>query len=425
MAVLLGALGLQASAKAPALVARKPASKDAYKFHEIDEDVMIHYRQNGYLKVDPAGDYSLALKAARTPQQIYWQMSHGERLASYRERVTKRIPEAEKLFGLKPALEIDYEDKMKSARELQLLVRARVRAEAAKSKLSAEDRALVEDKMLRGELDLTGRKNPIRMDGFVRALIQVINEERAVGVAPSFGDFHGWDGDFQSQYGAKFAPFTLSSKLLVALARGETHHYMVTGRERELLAWIIAQPKESVWPHELFRKSYRLHRGDVYLTLLGIENVLASQWLRPDREHFKTTRRLHPIINHIGMGADRFGAWYHLYGVMLYGYVRGSAFAKLMGGVEALGSWVLSDYQGDKQETSINIEGGRIGARLAKAIRDGSYAKQASNPALTRPEAYLDLSEDFSKRLEEAAALLKKGQKAGDGARNDSEVKQP
>ena len=110
----------------------------------------------------------------------------------------------------------------------------------------------------------------------------------------------------------------------------------------DLYNWMVAQTEGSLELVDVFRKSYRLNNGDIYKTLMTIENVLAHQWHNPKRESLTINSRLKPITSGHEYGEDKFGTWYHLFEIMLYGYVEGGVRAHIIGRVEALGSKMLS-----------------------------------------------------------------------------------
>ena len=77
-----------------------------------------------------------------------------------------------------------------------------------------------------------------------------------------------------------------------------------------------------------------------------------------------------PIANGYNYDSDRYGTWYHLFGMMLYGYVKDGTHANFIGRVEALGSNVLSRHSVDKtQKQWMNKEGGFVGQNLKKLVK--------------------------------------------------------
>jgi hypothetical protein len=224
----------------------------------------------------------------------------------------------------------------------------------------------------------------------VTMLTEVIAEESARGMPPSKGVPHDWSPEFKEKYAKQFYPVPLFSRLLVALAKGQTWKYMATGQELPLSKWIVAQPRASVTFDELFRQSYRLCRGDVYLTLLTVENTLAKHWRNPERDNLAVTQRLSRITN-IGPDGDKFGHWYHLVGIMLFGYVAGGLVATAVGDVETAGSHVLSHFEPEWQENWVNHLGGQIGNGLREVVEHKTYAQHQLNPAYLKSSYYLNL----------------------------------
>jgi hypothetical protein len=204
--------------------------------------------------------------------------------------------------------------------------------------------------------------NPIKKKNFQEMFRSIICRS---GIKPKLGDPHTWNPDFLK--GRVNPPF---SKLLVALANGDTKRIMPTGLEDKLSDWILKKETRSLSIHEMFEKSYELCDGNIYEALLTIENVLSENFYLggPNRERLTISTKLEKIINHTGGEFDLFGPWYHLFGMMLYGFADGSGFkATLMGKVE-MGTALFYDEYNDKQE-SYMIAGGSIGAKLKKQVK--------------------------------------------------------
>ncbi|MDQ7773759.1 MAG: hypothetical protein RDU13_09565 [Elusimicrobiales bacterium] len=253
-------------------------------------------------------------------------------------------------------------------------------------------------------LHLEGRINPFRRKEIIKMYQQIIVEERANGIEPRFGEPHEWSPEFRRYCRDKGEMIPqVFTKLLTALASGVTSRHFKTGTEAALIDHILTLADGSFTMDQAFRQSYRLNRGDVYLTILTIENVLSDHWRHPEREKLAVTRKLANISNFYQGKGDKFGAWYHYHGIMLYGYVRGGFRAALVGGIETMGSHVLNSAhdQGDEQqEDYVNSTGGKIGARLAKVIREKAYDTFVADRNYCDPAVYLDLSEDWRDRIE-------------------------
>lgn len=140
-------------------------------------------------------------------------------------------------------------------------------------------------------------------------LFAIIREESRRGTDVSLGQIHVWD---------KSKPFALS-KIIVALATATSARFMYVGQEVALIDWIKAQPDDSVTIEKLFRKSYVLTRGNVYLTILTIENVLSDATFEAERENTLVNRKLTDLYVH---SPNKFGDWYHFFGTMLAGYAQ-------------------------------------------------------------------------------------------------------
>src|SRR5690606_30094235 len=131
-------------------------------------------------------------------------------------------------------------------------------------------------------LELEGHKAPFKIKNMVLMLKQVITEEfHQNGITPKRGTVHEWSPGIKKKLRRKFVLFSRMPKLLVALSRGATSHFMVTGTEEELKDYILSRPENSINLEEMFRASYRINQGDVYLSLLTVENVLNRFWLKP------------------------------------------------------------------------------------------------------------------------------------------------
>lgn len=245
---------------------------------------------------------------------------------------------------------------------------------------------------------IQGKQSPIRRDGFTKMIAEIIKEEQKNGIAPSYGQPHQWSKEFLDKYGGS-SPMLASSKLLMALAVGFTNRFMKTDQEADLYKWMISQPDSSLTIPEVFRQSYRLNSGDVYKTLLTIENVLAHQWLNPHRDDLPLTHRLKPLTSGHEYADDRFGTWYHFFGIMLYGYVEGGLKASVVGRIEALGSVVLSPGVDKTQKAHMNKMGGLIGDDLAKLVKNKSYEKIETDSSNLAESSYLDHTEDFRDRI--------------------------
>lgn len=166
-------------------------------------------------------------------------------------------------------------------------------------------------------------------------------------------------------------PLLGRSKLFLCLACGWTSLFCVTGKEEALKARILEYPDRSVQLHDLFEESYVLNAGDIYLTFLTCENVLAARPHRRGREGDAIQRKLSYIRHDSKENGDNYGAWYHFFGIALYGLMRNEAQAISVAGAESAGSFVLEGS--DRQEYFINRYGAMFGTRFKKIIESGSW----------------------------------------------------
>ena len=234
-----------------------------------------------------------------------------------------------------------------------------------------KERLLIE--LRNAKIQTEGRENPFRRREMLNMMMQVMKEERVAGIEPSFGEPHTWSPEFLEYCRAKGEMIPLGfTKLLTALASGVTSRHFKTGTEAGLINEVLSRQDGSVTIDQMFRASYRLNKGDVYLTILTIENILSDNWRHPRRDDLAVTKKLANICNFYQGKGDKYGAWYHFHGMMLYGYVRGGFRAALIGGVESAGSHVLCGPD-EQQEDYANSMGGKIGAGLAKTVNGRLY----------------------------------------------------
>lgn len=202
--------------------------------------------------------------------------------------------------------------------------------------------------------------NPIKPEAFETMFKSIICPS---GIKPQLGKPDKWHKDF-----TKGMPAPPISKLLVALANGDTNRILPTAKESDLMNWVLDQKTRSVTIHGIIQKSYQLNQGDLYKTFLTIENVLSEDYYVRGRERLTMTTKLSRIINHRGGQFDLFGPWYHFFGMMTYGYAEGSEMkANVMGFLEK--GTTLFHKGGTEFQENHMIQGGVIGAKLKKQIK--------------------------------------------------------
>jgi hypothetical protein len=364
------------------------------KIEQIPEAILAHYQQSEFRPIDTIGDFSLFRKAASTPKKIYWTLTNNlKKRNQFAEKISKGKNCAEELF------EITYNDNPNSSNTINRKVREKDLQQILESDLSEDKKVAIVAKLQSFNIYLEGHSNPIKTNQFVDMIQMIIAKGYEKGINPSFGQPHDWSDEFKNSNLAKKSIMASFSKVLLALSRGETSQYLLSGHEIELEEWILEKEIESLYPHDLLEKSYELSKGDMYLTILTIENVLNKYWRANNRATLPITIRLKPIINSFGSNGDVFGAWYHLFGMMLYGYVEGSVSGKTVGTIETLGSHILSKFEDEKQEDFVNSKGGVIGGRIAHLIKSKNQIKIEIDENKLNPEYYLNLNENFIERL--------------------------
>lgn len=251
-------------------------------------------------------------------------------------------------------------------------------------------------------IELEGHEAPFKVKNVATMMKQVIAEEYQLNkLEPQLGTVHEWSPEIKKDLHKKFVIFSRMSKLLVALSRGGTSNYLVTGTEENLKDYILSRPENSITLEEMFRASYKINQGDVYLTLLTIENLLSKFWLTPQRAKRAISTKLKDITN-FNYHTDKFGSWYHLFGIMLFGYAEGGFKAKVIGNIETLGSQLMGRFADEKQETYINSRGGPVGGRLRRFIKKNQFKTFELDKKYIEEDFYMDLDEDFTERLAKA-----------------------
>ena len=166
-------------------------------------------------------------------------------------------------------------------------------------------------------------------------------------------------------------PLFLRSKLLTCLACGWTSRYCVTGQEQALTERILRYPDRGVQLHQLFEESYVLNKGNLYLTFLTCENVLAGQPHRKGRGDDPLQRKLTYIRNDSTEDGDNYGAWYHFFGIALYGMLRPDYVSLTVADTESLGSFFMEGA--DRQESLINRYGADFGFEFRQMMDRGTW----------------------------------------------------
>ncbi len=209
---------------------------------------------------------------------------------------------------------------------------------------------------------------PIDMNKFMDRVGSIMAEYPQF--KPHFSTPHQWSPEAQAYL--KKHSWWVPSKLLLASALGRTTSMLPTGLEAQLRAKLLTYPDGSLKPDEVFRQAYVLAEGDLYLTLLTAQNVLADFPKRSDRVEANPVYKKLAYIRHdtkdIG---DNYGVWYHLFG--------GALFTSVEPGWRGAGAVWMDSFLGrfisarDRQEEIFNRLSAQFGARLRTMADTGSY----------------------------------------------------
>lgn len=231
-----------------------------------------------------------------------------------------------------------------------------------------------------------GTTMPIDIDRLLNRFGEILRKHER-DIIPVRGEEHKWSPEARRYLSYGFwhrlqrhaeykqqdfpLPLLMRSKLFLCLACGWTARYCVTGREDALLERILRYPDRSARIDQFFEESYLLNGGNIYLTLLTCENVLAGHPHRREREEDLLQKKLAYIRHDTKEMGDNYGAWYHFFGAALYGFVRSEFVSTFVVDTESIGSLF---YEGpDRQETFMNHYGALFGNRLKKMIKKGNW----------------------------------------------------
>lgn len=376
--------------------------KEAESYSAIE---LQSYTQENYKVDDPAGDYALLKRSELVPMRILKSLTSKEELKeeaiaetvdhSTQDYEIQIVPGTEKKAPPPKDMISELNEYCKRHPDEADLYRQIYNSFGAPDAESMKKMLVAISNIGK---QIQGRENPLMREGLNKMFTQVIAEERENGIEPQFGTPHEWSKEFLEKYG-RTSPMVISSKLLMSLAVGETNRYMKTDKEADLYKWLLEQNDGSIELSNLFRASYKINDGDIYKTLMTIENVLAHQWRNPNREKLPFIAKLKPITSGHEYDGDKFGSWYHLFGMMLYGYVEGGVKASIIGRIEAIGSYMLTPGENMTQKRWMNKEGGQVGGDLAKTVKNKSYLSFKPDSNNLKVESYINKKEDFRDRI--------------------------
>jgi hypothetical protein len=307
--------------------------KQWIKTHEA-----THYQQTGFCLEDPKGDAFLIRKLDQVPQKLLEAL------------VKSSYPQAE----------IEKEKELKALEE------------AEKGKAGYQ----------------IGRTVPIDVDRLVNKCREIMLSYYP-RIVPTMGEEHRWSPEakryliygFWHRLGRHIfrkqkefpSPLFFRSKLFLLLACGWTSRYAVTGQEEALKARIMLYPDGKMQLHHMFTESYVLNKGNLYLTFLTAENVLAGDPYRVDRENDPVQKKLAYLRHDSVQMGDNYGAWYHFFGISMYALVRTGVVSRAVAEIESLGSLFLEGK--DKQEDYINRYGAIFGKKFKNMFKDNLWAQ--------------------------------------------------
>lgn len=386
-------------------MARPAVDCQVYKKMAVEElpfEITFHYQQKNPALQDLAGDVALIRLVYAMPKNLWWMLrAKNEKLENQNQEITKFKDCAYEIFSLN---ESDLEAAPVFTQRTSE-IKSDDKDVIIESALSLPDKTRLMELFQDSTFVIEGKIPPFYPVKLANMFNRVIQEEAQKGIPPELGEIHQWSKGFIRKHYLKYFPFTSMSKVLLALSRGETSRFMITGEEENLKEWILKQEVESISLDKMFRASYQINQGNVYNAILTIENVLAQSWRTPNRSELPITKRLKHFTNTIGKD-DRFGNWYHLFGIMLYGYVKNNFSAKMIGTIEGIGSELLQTEK-EYQENILNRKGGKVGVLLSRWIKSGSWSKRMTTDEYLDEKYYLHRQTDYDrslhKRLKRAA----------------------
>lgn len=175
----------------------------------------------------------------------------------------------------------------------------------------------------------------------------------------SFGKMHYWaPGYFSSGK-------IIASKIIMSLATATSARFMYVGQEVPLINWILTRPNNSVTMEQLFGKSYALNKGNVYLTILTIENVLSDATFEAEREKTAVNQKLADLY---AASPNKFGDWYHLFGTMLAGYAGEPA--EMIADLYGVYRKISRGADAEKATMAADKAGAKMGVKLRRFVFD-------------------------------------------------------
>jgi hypothetical protein len=179
------------------------------------------------------------------------------------------------------------------------------------------------------------------------------------------GSIPTWSKEFTDKYKSKIIPGLGGSKLLMCLVRGACSRFLVTGHEKELEDWAMTQKDLSITPPALLSRALELTNNNLSLALLTCQNTLSWHSKAQRRHLTQLQTKLMPFItlkNH--KSEDKFGEWYHMFGIITYAFTKGETKASMISFVESAGGRVMGSREVVEEE--VNSISSKIGQSLKK-----------------------------------------------------------
>ena len=232
----------------------------------------------------------------------------------------------------------------------------------------------------------TGTTVPFDADRLINKCSAIMRSEFP-DIFPTLGEEHKWSPEaeeflprvFWHRLGRHLSgkqrdfpmPTLMRTKLFICLACGWTARYCCTGQEKALKERVMTYPDRSVQIHDLFAESYVLNDGNLYLTFLTCENLLAGIPHRRERARDPVQKKLSYIRIDSEEYGDNYGAWYHFFGIALYALMRTDFESVFVADAESFGSFFLEGP--DRQEDLINHYGALFGQKLRGLLDNGGW----------------------------------------------------
>jgi hypothetical protein len=167
------------------------------------------------------------------------------------------------------------------------------------------------------------------------------------------GTIPNWSNEFLQKYQADILPGIKISKLLACLTRGVCARFMLTGQEKRLTAWALSQKNQSISPASLLAKALDLTQNNLAMALLTAQNTLSWHSKAEHRHMTILQSKLRPFQIISGeKSLDKFGEWYHLFGILTYAYAKGQERAENITTLETLGGRILGHPEAVEEEVN-------------------------------------------------------------------------